>query len=278
MHSLLFSIGPLSIHTYGLCMAIGYLLSWLVADRLSKKCGRSPELLSALITWIMIAAIVGARIAYVWEHWESEFAMNPLSVLRVDQGGLMFYGGFIGAAFTMFLFAKIYKQKVLSLTDLILTVLPLGHALGRIGCFFHGCCYGRLTNSAIGVCFPAESPAWFEQCKANLITPAATQSLPVLPSQLFEAAANAILFFVLLWLFPKKEKETGFLTGLYLIAYAFIRFAGEYLRGDPRMEIGFLSIGQTISGGLFLLGIGLLFFARRKSVNTGSDKAEIENR
>ena len=175
----------------------------------------------------------------------------------------MFYGGFIGAALAVFCFAKVTRQKILAVTDLILTVLPLGHAIGRIGCFFHGCCFGRLTQSALGVCYPKYSPAWYEQMQGGLIQESAMRSLPVLPSQLIEAAANFILFFLLFSLFTNKEGQTGFLTGCYLISYACIRFGGEYLRGDPRMAIGFLSIGQTISAGLLILGITILVLSFR---------------
>lgn len=248
-------------------MALGYLFSWIFASYLCKKVGRNSDALGTLVSWLMIAAIVGARVAYVWEHWETEFAQSPMQIFRVDQGGLMFYGGFIGASLSVFLFAKLTHQKILAVTDLILTVLPLGHAIGRIGCFFHGCCFGRLTKSAIGVCFPKYSPAWYEQMQAGLISEDALKSLPVIPSQLIESTANFILFLILFSLFAKKEKQTGFQTGCYLISYACIRFGGEYLRGDPRMAIGFLSIGQTISLCLLILGaviLSLSFVSARK--------------
>lgn len=199
MHSELFSVGPLTVHAYGLCMALGFLLSWIAAVRLCKKTGRRSDQLSNLITWLMITAIVGARAAYVMEHWTAEFSSNLLGILRVDQGGLMFYGGLIAASGTLAVYARYTGQKLFEVTDLILAVVPLGHALGRIGCFCHGCCYGRITKSALGVCFPKFSPAWWEEVNAvpPLISQNAAQSLPVIPTQLIEACANLFLFVVL---------------------------------------------------------------------------------
>lgn len=260
MHSALFSIGPVTVRAYGLCMALGFMFGWICASRLCKKTGQPSEWLSSFLSWLMISAVVGARTAYVIEHWRAEFADNPAAIIRVDQGGLMFYGGLIGAALTLVLYARLIRKPVFAITDLVLAVVPLGHALGRIGCFFHGCCYGRLTDGWWGVHFPQYSPAWYEQLNANppLITAQATESLAVIPTQLIEAAANLLLFIVLFRLYPSLHLKRGRITGLYLTGYATLRFLIEYLRGDPRYAIGPFSIGQTISLALFLFGLFLI--------------------
>jgi len=265
MHSVLFSIGPLTIHTYGLCMAIGFLASWQMAVWLCRRTGQNADRLTALVTWLMLASIIGARIAYVWEHWTAEFADAPLSVLRFDQGGLMFYGGLIGAALVLFVYAKVTRSHLFLTTDLILAVVPLGHAFGRIGCFMHGCCYGKMTQTCWGVSFPKGSPAWWEQAYATppLIPQTATCSLPVIPTQLIESAANFALFILLFTLYPKKYHARGYITGCYLMSYATLRFCVEFLRGDPRLAVGPFSIGQVISLSIFLGGLFCLAYARR---------------
>ncbi|MDA3927082.1 MAG: prolipoprotein diacylglyceryl transferase [Kiritimatiellae bacterium] len=267
MHSLLFQIGPIKIFSYGLCMALGFLCSWQVAVWLCKRSGKNADQLTSMLTGLMLSAIVGARLAYVIEHWHAEFAASPASILRFDQGGLMFYGGFILASIFTLIYIKIKKINLFELSDVILTVLPLGHAFGRIGCFMHGCCYGKITQSKTGVCFPKFSPAWWEQSSSNppLIPESATQSLPVIPTQLIESAATLTLFIVLFILFPKKYKKLGFITGVYLIAYAIIRFMIEFLRGDPRAAVGPLSISQTISIGLIAVGIFAIAYSRKNS-------------
>ena len=247
-------------------MALGFLFGWFAATRLCKRTGQDADNLATLLTWLMISAVFGARTAYVLEHWSTEFAGNPIAILRVDQGGLMFYGGLIAAALVLVIYTRVYRQHLFQVTDLVLAAVPLGHAFGRIGCFLHGCCYGKITQSCIGVRFPTDSPAWWEQTSAipPLIAKTATESLPVIPTQLIEAAANAALFALLFTLYPKRHMQRGFITGCYLIGYAILRFGIEFLRGDPRMAFGPFSIGQSISFGLFCTGLFCLFYARRQ--------------
>lgn len=251
----LVGIGFLHLKTYGACMAIGFLLCWTLVERLSKR-----KDLSNLLLLLMVSGVLGSRIAYVIEHWRVEFASNPISVIRVDQGGLMFYGGLILAIVTFFAWCAVKKERPLALGDLLLTVMPLGHACGRLGCFFFGCCYGRLSDSAFAVSFPKYSPAWFEQFHAGLIDAAAQRSLPVLPTQLFEATALLALFAVLLAVYLNCRRYTA---GIYLIGYAIIRFGLEYLRGDPRAAVGPFSISQTISIAMALFGVALLVYDQR---------------
>ncbi len=242
----LVDLGFLRLKTYGACMAVGFLLCWKLVERLS---GRKD--LSDLMMYLMIGGVVGSRIAYVVEHWRAEFAADPWAVVRVDQGGLVFYGGLILSILIFFAWCLVKKERPLALADLFCTVIPLGHACGRIGCFFYGCCWGRVSESPLAVAFPRHSPAWYEQLHRGLIDSSALRSLPVLPTQLFEAAALLALFAVLLAVYLKKRRFTA---GIYLIGYAAIRFGLEYLRGDPRADVAGLSIGQTISLGMALLG------------------------
>ena len=260
MHPDLFSLGFLDVKTYGACMALGFLEAWQVITWLCRRTGRNPEPLSNLLLLMMVVGVVGARLAYVIEHWTAEFAAAPLRVLRVDQGGLMFYGGFILAALVFVAWCRAHRERILPLTDLFAVVVPLGHAFGRIGCFFYGCCYGRLAPaSACAVAFPRGSPAWHEQLREGLISSNAAHALPVLPTQLFEAAAVALLFAALCALYCRFWKRApGLLSGAYLVGYACIRFGIEILRGDPRAAVGPFSISQTISLALFLVGATLV--------------------
>lgn len=248
-------------------MALGFLFGWQAAVWLSKRTGQDADQLTSLLTWLMVSAVLGARTAYVLEHWTTEFAESPLAVLRIDQGGLMFYGGLISAAFVLALYAHLTRKHLFQVTDLVLAVVPIGHAFGRLGCFMHGCCYGKITRSCIGIAFPPHSPAWMEQVSLTppLITQTAFKSLPVLPTQLIEAAANFILFLVLYRLYPNRYRQRGFITGCYLVSYAALRFGIEYLRGDPRLAIGPFSISQTLSLGLLSVGVSCLVYARRTS-------------
>ena len=253
MYPELFSIGFLHVKTYGCCMALGFFAAWQVLSYLCRLVGRPFEPLGNLVVSLMVSGVVGSRIAYVIEHWQAEFAAHPADIIRIDQGGLMFYGGFILAVLVFVGWCLAKRERPLALGDLLCVVIPLGHAFGRIGCFFFGCCYGRLSTSAVAVSFPRGSPAWYEQLNAGQIAATAQRSLSVLPTQLFEAAANLLLFAALFFFFRRFRRGT---MALYLTGYAFIRFGMEILRGDPRAAVGPFSISQTIS--LALLAAGVL--------------------
>ena len=254
----LIDLGFLHLKTYGACMATGFLLCWMLVEKLS---GRKD--LSNLLLSLMIGGVVGSRIAYVIEHWQSEFAANPAAIIRVDQGGLMFYGGLILAMAAFLVWCLARRERILPLIDLFAVVVPLGHAFGRIGCFFYGCCYGRLSESACAVAFPRGSPAWHEQMRDGLIANDALRALPVLPTQLFEATAVLLLFGALFSLYRRFWKRApGLVFGCYLVGYACIRFGIEVLRGDPRATVGPFSISQTISLVLLLAGGALIYRSR----------------
>ena len=250
----LIDLGFLHLKTYGACMATGFLLCWMLVEKLS---GRKD--LSNLLLSLMIGGVVGSRIAYVIEHWQSEFAANPAAIIRVDQGGLMFYGGFILSFVIFFGWCFLKKENPLKLADLLAAVIPLGHAFGRIGCFFYGCCYGRDSDAWCAVTFPMGSPSWYEHGR---------RMVSVLPTQLFEAAALLALFGLLMYVWHRqtapgtKHQAPGTILGLYLIGYAVIRFGIEILRGDPRAAVGPFSISQAISLAMLALGVGFIELAR----------------
>ena len=263
MHSTLLQLGPLTVRSFGLLMALGFAAAWLALTRLVRGTRHTADDMASLCVWMMLAGVAGARLAYVAEHWHAEFAAQPALIIRIDQGGLMFYGGVAGAFLALIVYARWRRIPLLELGDLLLTVLPLGHAFGRIGCFLNGCCHGRVSTGSLAVVFPAWSPAWTVQRDQGLITATAAQSLPVLPTQLFEAAANLLLFALLFGLHRRLRDRRGTIAGLYFVCYAAIRFLIEPLRGDPRMNVGALSIGQTISILLFAVGLALLVWRGR---------------
>ena len=250
----LIDLGFLHLKTYGACMATGFLLCWMLIEKLS---GRKD--LSNLLLSLMIGGVAGSRIAYVIEHWQAEFASHPAAIIRVDQGGLMFYGGFILSFVIFFAWCFVKKEKPLELVDLLAAVVPLGHAFGRIGCFFYGCCYGRDSDAWCAVTFPMGSPSWYEHGR---------RMVSVLPTQLFEAAALLALFGLLMWMWRRIRRHSGLILGTYLCGYAVIRFGIEILRGDPRAAVGPFSISQAISIGMIAIGVCFILNATRKaSVN-----------
>jgi len=213
-----------------------------------------------LMFWVMIGGIVGARVAYVMENWPV-YAADPASIIRVDQGGLVFYGGFVAAAMAVVVFARRHRIPLARLTDFVVTSVPLSHALGRAGCFLNGCCFGGCASSAVPhVQFPQHSIPWYSQLREGVIDSHAALSKPVHPVQLYEAGFNLVVYGVLVWLFRRKLR-TGTVTGVYLVLYAIGRFALEFLRGDraDRLAVQQFSIGQFVS--ILVLAAGLAVLA-----------------
>ena len=260
MHPDFFSIGPLSIHSYGVMMALGFLAglgNWIW---LGRREGHSPPFCTDLMFWVMVGGIVGARVAYVMENWPV-YAADPASIIRVDQGGLVFYGGFVAAAITVVVFARRHRIPLARLTDFVVTSVPLSHARGRVGCFLNGCCFGGCTTSEVPhVQFPQHSIPWYSQVREGLLDSHALLSHPVHPVQLYEAGFNLTVYGLLVLLFRRKCRA-GTVTGVYLVLYAIGRFALEFLRGDraDRLAVQQFSIGQFVS--ILVLAAGLAVLA-----------------
>lgn len=244
MHSTL--IPGLPVQTFGLCVAIGVYLAWIVAERLSLR-----KDIGSLICILALAGIAGARAAHVVEYWREEaFAAKPLSVFAVWNGGLVFYGGLVAAGIAFCVWCRAKKLNLPEMADLVAVTIPLAHACGRVGCFFHGCCWGKVTTSAFGVTFPAGSPPYF----AHHASRTAARSLPLVPVQLIESAALLCLFALLLWVYRRKKAWTA---ALYTTGYAVIRFFTEFLRDDTRPEFSGFSSAQLFSIVLAAAGAAL---------------------
>lgn len=256
-------INGLPIQTFGLCIAIGVLAGWKVLSKLAA--GRD---LGNLVMLLLLCGIAGARLAHVCEYWHADgFDRDPLSALYIWRGGLVFYGGMLAAAAAFLGWCIACREDVLEWSDRIAVALPLAHAFGRIGCFFYGCCWGKVSDSPVAVRFPCMSPAWHDQVRDGLICADARWSLPVLPTQLISAAALLALFAVLWFVYRRRR---GYTAALYLTGYATIRFALEFLRDDDRPAWNGLSSAQLVSIAELAAGVGFwLWSYRRRKVRHG---------
>jgi phosphatidylglycerol:prolipoprotein diacylglycerol transferase len=231
-----FHLGSRPIYWYGVMMALGFLASLGHWRLLSRRTGVDTAFTGDLLVWLMVAGIGGARVAYVLANL-AYFRAAPSEIFRVDQGGLIFYGGFLGAGVALVIFSRLYRLSLAAVTDLVVTALPLGHAFGRVGCFLNGCCGGRAA--------PAGS--------------AAACNLSHYPVQLYEAAFNLAVYALLFWFFlAPARRRPGRVLVLYLMCYPAGRFLLEYLRGDERTRVGAFDIAQWVS--LALMATGLTFW------------------
>ena len=257
MDPVCFTILGRPVYWYGVFLALGFGAGLLHLARLDRREGRPPGFASDLAFWIIIGGIVGARAAYVLGNW-SEFAANPGLIVRVDKGGLVFYGGFFGAWLAAWIFAVLKHMPVLKLFDYTVSALPLGHAFGRIGCFLNGCCQGSPHAGWLSFTYPAKSAVWWAQLEDKLIAPSATAALPVWPVQLFEAAANLVIYALLFAAYRRRHAD-GSIVVLYFLLYPAVRFTLEFLRGDlsGRVVVHGLTSAQWVS--LVLFAVALVF-------------------
>jgi phosphatidylglycerol:prolipoprotein diacylglycerol transferase len=241
MHPILFKIGAITIYTYGFFVFLGAMADYLVGQRQADKAGISRQHYSDIFFWAAVAGFVGARLLYLIVEWPF-FMADPWAAVSA-RAGFVFYGGLLAGIPVILFLAKKFKIDFFKLADVLILGIPLGHALGRVGCFFYGCCYGRHSEKW-GMMFPSDSPAGMEGVK-------------VIPTQLVEAVVLTGIFFILL-AFNRRKKLDGQLTGVYLVLYGIARFFLEYLRDDARGSLGMLSTSQLISLAIIVAGVGFL--------------------
>jgi len=183
----------------------------------------------------------------------------------ITTGGLVFYGGALAILWAMRLGCRLWGLSPWPLLDAVCRFAPLGHAFGRLGCFFGGCCFGAPTDSCLGLQFPAGSPAFLQHRTAGLLAPDAVASLPVHPSQLYETVGNLLLFALLLAVSKRRVGlPPGRLTTLYLLGYALLRFGLEFLRGDDLRGVYFgLSTSQYVAIIVAAAAVLVVWRARR---------------
>jgi phosphatidylglycerol:prolipoprotein diacylglycerol transferase len=272
VHPIFLEIGNFSIRWFGVMMAIGFLVAFLNLKYQAKYCKIDQQIVSDMLIWILVGGIVGARTAYVIANWATEFSAHPLSMFFVHKGGLIYYGGLIGGIISSFIYVRLKKQPALPIADIAATSLPIGQAFGRIGCFMNGCCYGKVTDSAIGVEYPVNSSPWIEQVNEHLILNHSKCSLSMHPVQFYESFGSIVIFFCLVFIL-RKQKFSGVTASCYLMFYGLLRFAMEFFRGDPRQQVTSINTAQVISLAMIGLGValfGLSFLVMKKS--NSSDK------
>lgn len=252
MHPVLFRIGPVTLHTYGVLVAAGVLLGLWLARRQARDGGKlDPDRVWNLGVYLVLAAIGGAKLWLVVADWQY-YAAHPREIfsLATLQAAGVYYGGVLTAIVVILLYARRAGLGFLPLLDVYSPGLSLGHAIGRLGCFSAGCCWGRQCALPWGVTF--QDPYAHELVGVPL-------GVPLHPTQLYEAAAEFLILAFLLWL-ARRQQFTGQLFALYAVLYGALRLTTEFFRGDPGRTVFFgggVSLMQVVSVGLILLGAWL---------------------
>jgi phosphatidylglycerol:prolipoprotein diacylglycerol transferase len=243
------SFGPFTLHTYGVLLAVAFLAGLWVASRQAKRAGLDANRITDMAVWVLIAGLLGAKALLVAVDW-SYYGRNPRDVLSVFQSGGVFYGGLVAGILVAWWYARRYKLPGWQTADVLAPGVMLGQAIGRLGCFSAGCCWGKPTPLPWAVTFTDVYAA------RQVGTPMDT---PLHPSQLYESFAAFLIFLVLLWVAPRKRFH-GQVALVYVALYSAVRFGLEFLRGDPDRGSwlrGTVSTSQIIAV-VLLLGVAVL--------------------
>jgi phosphatidylglycerol:prolipoprotein diacylglycerol transferase len=246
MHPILFRWGPFTLHTYGLFAALGFLAGYGLATTTARKRGFPPALVGDALVPLLLGGIFGARVFYGIFHW-AEFAGQWVEFLKIWQGGLMWQGGFLGGILSLAIFVRKRKIPFLTLADVFAPAVALGQAVGRVGCLFAGCCYGRVCDLPWAITFHhPESLAPTGQA--------------LHPTQLYDAGLDLLITALLLTLSRTRwANPRGRLTALYLVLAGGARLAVEPFRADARgAGLGMFSATGLVAIGLVLAGASLL--------------------
>jgi len=238
------SIGPLHVHWYGLMYLFGFLFVWLLGLYRVNKTDWTRQQLEDLLFYGAVGVIIGGRVGYAIFYDFQANLENPLNIFKIWQGGMSFHGGLLGVLAAFAWFGKKTGKSFFEISDFIAPMVPIGLMFGRIGNFINGELWGKVTDVPWAMVFPGAGP------------------LPRHPSQLYEAALEGVLLFIILWWFSSKPRPKAAVSGLFLLGYGFFRFLVEFVR-IPDAQYGYLAfdwltMGQILCLPMIVFGIILM--------------------
>ncbi len=244
-------LGPLAIRWYGLMYLVGFAAAWWLGRRRAQRPGSGwrAEELGDLIFYCAMGAVLGGRIGYVLFYQPGYYLSHPAAILQAWQGGMSFHGGLIGVLLACWLFGRKTGRGFFAVTDFVAPLVPTGLLAGRLGNFINGELWGRVTDLPWGMIF------------------ADAGALPRHPSQLYQAALEGGLLFVILWVYSARPRPVMAVSGVFLVGYGTLRFIGEFAR-EPDAFLGFvafdwLTMGQLLCLPMLAAGAVLLALSRR---------------
>ncbi|HMP82157.1 MAG TPA: prolipoprotein diacylglyceryl transferase [Verrucomicrobiota bacterium] len=271
MHPIAFNLGSFPVYWYGVMLVLGILAGLWTSTRRAPLAGIQGEKIADLGPWLILGAVIGGRTLFVLTYSDAVFR-DPLypnapwtEVFMIRRGGLIFYGGLIGAALACIIYCRVRKLQLWKVADILAPGIALGYVFGRIGCFLNGCCFGSICQFPWAVRYPNQSSVWHDHFQSEKVG-ALERSLPVHPSQIYDSLLNIGLYLTLAWMF-RRRKFDGQVFAAYLVLYAITRSFVELFRGDypPEHIHGGLTSAHLVSIGIFAAGAVLWFVLRRRS-------------
>jgi len=249
---------PIAIHWYGLTYLVGFGLFLFLANRRARlpqyaATGWTSRDIEDLLFYGVLGTVIGGRLGYVLFYKPGFYAANPIEIFSVWKGGMSFHGGLLGVIVAMGWFAHSRKRHFLEVTDLVAPCVPTGFAAGRIGNFINGELWGRFSSPDL---------PW------GMVFPQSGSLRPRHPSELYEFLLEGMLLFVVLWIYGKKARGLGQVSGAFLVGYGVLRFIAEFFR-EPDNFLGLLalgmSMGQWLCVPMIVAGIALWWWGRRRA-------------
>jgi len=273
MHPVLIDFGFFKLHTYGLMIALAFLVGMQLASREARRVDRSParefdKFILDLCFYILVWAMVGSRLLFIIVNWD-DYAHDLGKIIRIWEGGLVFYGGLIGATAFSIYYTRKHQYDFFQIADILIPYVALGSMFGRIGCFAAGCCWGSVVDSdfALGVQFPRESLAFGSMVRTHLVGASDAFTPHVHPVQMYDACGELVIF-VLLSLVRLRKRFHGQIFLTFMFVYPLWRSTVETFRGDKERGTGVLgtplSTSQFISACVALAAIATLIYLRRR--------------
>jgi len=248
-------IGPLAIRWYGLMYLIGFVGGWWLARKRAKAWGVpfQPQQIDDLLFYVAMGVILGGRVGYMLFYGWANIVADPLSILRIWEGGMSFHGGLLGVVISMSLLARKTGVSLVRITDFIAPLVTIGLGAGRVGNFINGELWGKATEVSWAVI---------------------VNGVPVHPSNLYEAFLEGPVLFLILWFYSATRPPVMAVSGMFLLCYGTFRFAVEFVR-VPDSHLGYLALdwvtmGQILSAPMIVLGALLIMMAYKK--NEPSDR------
>lgn len=254
MHPILFEIGGFPVYTYGVLLAAAYLLGLQFALMRSKTRGLDANRVMDLGIWVIVAALVGAKAMLLLVDFDT-YRSRPAELWTLLRSGGVFYGGLIAAVLTALFYLRRHRMPVWTVTDVFAPGIALGHVVGRMGCLFAGCCFGRPTDVPWAITFTHPAAAEFVGTPLNTA---------LHPTQLYEAGAELLILGFLLLLERRGRAFPGRTFWSYMLFYGVSRFVIEFYRGDARGMVGDWSTSQFVSMLIVPISVVMLFVLSRR--------------
>ena len=254
-----FSIGPLNVHWYGIMYLLSFTVAWWLGRYRMRQSfrGFNPPMMDDLLFFCALGVVLGGRVGYMVFYAAGELVANPLSLFQLWNGGMSFHGGLIGVIIAMAWYARTCKRRFFEIADFVAPLVPIGLFAGRVGNFINGNLWG----------LPSEVP-WAMVFSGN---PAAG-AVPRHPSQLYEALLEGVVLFVILWWFSRRPRPLMSISGLFLLGYGCFRLLVEFFR-VPDQHIGYLAfdwltLGQVLTVPMLIAGAVLLWRSHIRAATT----------